>query len=64
MAWQELTVYVLVVAAALYVGRRAWRTWSGRGTACASGCGKGCGEPKNEERPTFIPAGELTLRRR
>lgn len=63
MPWQEWAVVLLVAGAALYLARRTWRTWSGR--ASCGGCGKGCAEPPAKEvAPTFIPTGELTLRRR
>ena len=38
---QLASVGVLVVAAALYVVRAAWKTWFGKS---ASGCGSGCGK--------------------
>jgi hypothetical protein len=38
---QLMIVGVLVVAAALYVVRAAWKTWAGKSVSgCASGCGK------------------------
>jgi FeoB-associated Cys-rich membrane protein len=51
---QLIVVGVLVAAAALYVVRGAWKTWSGKS---AKGCGAGCGkcatpaaEPKRDGR--------------
>jgi hypothetical protein len=65
MAWQEWASAVLVAGAALYLVRRTWRTWFGRGAGCGGGCGKGCGgEPAKDGTQAFVPAGELTLRRR
>jgi hypothetical protein len=38
MDWQLLAVDLLILAAALYLARQAWRTWRGRGKGCG-GCG-------------------------
>jgi len=59
---EQLIAVVLIVAGALaYLGRSAWRTWSGRGGGCGKKCS--CG-PKPEAGPRLIPAEELTLRLR
>jgi hypothetical protein len=64
--WQLLIVGLLVVLAAAYLGRRAWRTWS----ASKGGCGGGCHCPdKNrtaakEPSVTLIPVEQLHRRRR
>lgn len=61
MNWQFLLVSVLVVAAAAYLLRAAWRTWAVR-----SGCGGGCGCAKKggAERGTFVALEQLTVRGR
>lgn len=58
MDWQLLTVIVAIGVAGAYLLRRAWRTVAGR----KGGCG-GCGGAPREEG-TFVPVGQLTLRRR
>ena len=61
----QLVLAMLIVgAASLYLTRRAWRTWSGRGGGCGKGCGDGCAAPKQETPATFIPSSQLTLRAR
>lgn len=65
MDWQLLLVVVLVVLALLYLGRRALRTWRGKG----AGCG-GCKCPSPAKTPnaaateTLIPIDEVRLRKR
>jgi hypothetical protein len=44
MDWQLLTVGGAVLAAAGYLARSAWQTWSGGKAGCGSGCGK-CSTP-------------------
>jgi hypothetical protein len=63
--WQMPLVALTVLAAGAYLARRAWRSLTGRK---AAGCGGGCGCAATAKRPesegTFIPAGQLTVRRR
>jgi len=40
---QTLLVFAIVAAAALYVGRRVWRTVAAARRSKADGCGTGCG---------------------
>jgi hypothetical protein len=54
MTLQLTLVAMIVAAAALYVARRAWRTWTARG--CAGGCGKPSVEPAT---PSLIAADDL-----
>ncbi len=43
---QLVVVGVVVLAAAAFVVRSAWRTWFGKASGCASGCGKcSAGDP-------------------
>jgi hypothetical protein len=64
MDWQLFIVSLLVMGAAAYVGRRAWRTWHAAGKSCGSGCG--CGSPVSalaaRGPAAFIPSEQLTLR--
>jgi hypothetical protein len=59
--WQLPLTAAVVAAAALYLARRAWRTWTSRG------CGD-CGCAKKpaaaEQGGTLIPPESLTLRPR
>lgn len=59
MSPQTILVSIAAVAAASYLARAAWRTWSGAG--CEKGCG--CG-PKAEAGPKLIAAEELLARAR
>jgi hypothetical protein len=53
-AMVQLTIVgMLVVAAASYVARAAWKTWFGPSKGCGSACGKcatSAPEPKREGR--------------
>lgn len=66
MDWQLVLVSLIVLVAAVYLGRRSWRTWRGS----KSGCGGSCAcasKPKAAEgngRAALIPSEQLTLRRR
>jgi hypothetical protein len=64
--WQLLLVALALASALSYLGRRALRTWSGRGSACA-GCKCDTSKPA-ASRPSadasFIPSEQLGLRRR
>ena len=61
MDWQLMLVVPAVALAALFLGRRSWRTWFGR-SGCA-GCGR-ASATSGRPRETLIPAEQLTLRRR
>jgi len=66
MNGQMLIVIPLIVLAALYVGWRSWRTWTAQGKGCGGGCGSGCASGKHaaakEQKPSWIPAEQVTLR--
>ena len=54
MDWQLVGVGLCLLAAAAYVGRSAWRTWTG-----PAGCGSGCGRcaiptPVDERRISLL----------
>jgi hypothetical protein len=57
MSLQTILVLVIAAAAALYLARVAWRTFTSSG--CAKGCG--CG-PKSEPAKTLIAPDELLVR--
>jgi hypothetical protein len=57
MDWQLGAVVACLAAAAAYLGRRAWRAWSGRCGGCCSGGGAAPGG-------RLIGADELTARLR
>jgi hypothetical protein len=63
--WQLVLVGLLVAAAAWYLVRASWRTWTAKKGGCGGGCG--CGRqataPRRGDR-TVIPVQEVTLRRR
>ncbi len=66
MIWQLSLVGVILVAAAAYLARRAWRTWGRKASGCG-GCGSGCkGESPSVsgQEGRLIPANQLTVRRR
>ncbi|MBI4963818.1 MAG: FeoB-associated Cys-rich membrane protein [Desulfomonile tiedjei] len=60
--WQEIIVGLLVIAAALFIGKRFWKNFKGAGTP-GSDCGCGCsgcsqgGEPNAECQPDRARAG-------
>ena len=67
MIWQLAIVALIVVAAAVYLIRKTWKTWSGSGQGCGGGCGcsKAANIPeKNQDSLTLIPADQLTIRSR
>jgi hypothetical protein len=66
MDWQLYLAGIGIAAAAVYVSRRAWRTWAHKGSGCGGGCGSGC----KSASPTtsngsgrLIPLDQITLRR-
>ena len=63
MDWQLLIVGLAVLAAAAYLGRRAWRTWAGKGSGCGS-CSCHARAAQTAPRATLIPSEQLTLLRR
>jgi hypothetical protein len=44
MELQLIAVVVIVAAAAAFLIRATWKTWTGKKSGCVSGCGK-CGTP-------------------
>ncbi len=58
MIWQLSLVGLMVVAAAAYLTRRAWRTWGRKASGCG-GCGSGC---KGESRSRFGTVGAVDSR--
>ncbi len=65
MSWQLAIVLLIVAAAAAYLVRQTWRTWSGAAAGCRGGCG--CSRTQAappEGKVTLIPSDQLTLRRR
>ncbi len=63
MIWQLAIVVLIVGAAAVYLVRQTWRTWSGAGCRGGCGCSRTPVAPP-EGKVTLIPADQLTLRRR
>lgn len=46
---QLAIVAMLIAAAAVYIGRSMWKSWSGKAaTGCAAGCGKCAQAPETE----------------
>jgi hypothetical protein len=67
MDWQLYLAGVAIVTAAVYVSRRAWRTWAHKGSGCGGGCGSGCksAAPDAASAPTrLIPLEQIMVRRR
>jgi FeoB-associated Cys-rich membrane protein len=66
MDWQLVVAILLVVAAAGYLGRQAWRTWTAKKGGCAGGCGcgKAAGSAEGNGQAAIIPSEQITLRRR
>jgi hypothetical protein len=61
---QLIAALVLVGFAALYVGRRLVREWSGRGNAgCAGGCGCSAAvqPPKGADKRVLVPLKQITV---
>jgi hypothetical protein len=54
---QWILVALVAAAAAAYLGRQAWRTWT------ATGCGKSCGcSGPRSEKPGLVAADDLLTR--
>jgi FeoB-associated Cys-rich membrane protein len=67
MTWQLIAVLVIVAAAAVYLIRQTWRTWSRKAGACGGGCGCARKTPTatgSNGTAALIPSEQLTLRRR
>lgn len=65
MTWESIVVALIVAAAAGYLIRQTWKTWSKK-----SGCGGSCGcssskdvSATNEGQITLIPSEQIILRR-
>lgn len=66
MDWQMPLVGLGVAAAAAYIARRAWRTWTRKGSGCGGGCGAGCktaAPPAEGGQGRRIPLEQITVRR-
>ena len=63
MDWQWALVGLCVALAAVYLARRAWRTWRGRAAGCG-GCKCAAPPARKEGTTTLIPAEQLTMRPR
>ena len=63
MDWQLPLVLLCLAAAALYVVRRTWLTWRGRGGGCG-GCKCSKPEAAATRKDALIPVNDLTLRLR
>ncbi len=65
MDWQLVLTMGCVAMAAVYLGRRSWRTWTAKGKSCG-GCGS-CGSKTAASTPTaakLISTEMLTARLR
>ena len=66
MDWQLSLAGIGIAAAAVYVSRRAWRTWAHKGSGCGGGCGSGCksaSPAKSSGQGRLIPLQQITVRR-
>jgi hypothetical protein len=64
MDWQLPLVLTCLALAVVYLARRTWRTWAGRGSGCGT-CK--CGDKATANDPSgtkFIPIEQVTLRSR
>jgi hypothetical protein len=66
MPWQMPLVLLVIAAAAVYLARQTWRSWTG---TKSGGCGGGCGCSKatateSKDGVTLVPVEQVTLRRR
>lgn len=50
MDWQFVIIALAVAGAVAYLGRAAWKTWTGAKVGCSSGCGK-CRESAAPREP-------------
>ncbi|HEV3259087.1 MAG TPA: hypothetical protein VG013_19600 [Gemmataceae bacterium] len=66
MIWQLILVALLVTAAACYLARAAWRTWTGSKSGCGGGCSCGPKQaaPTVKGQGTLIPSEQLSMRLR
>ena len=66
MDWQLTLTAVAVAAAAAYVGRRAWKTWTRKGAGCGGGCGSACkgAAGASDGATRLIPLEQITVRPR
>ncbi len=67
MDWQLPLASFAIAAAAVYVSRQAWRTWTHKGKGCGGGCGSGCksASPSTASAPSrLIPLDQIMVRRR
>jgi len=67
MDWQLPLASIAIIAAVVYVSRRAWRTWAHKGSGCGGGCGSGCksASPNTANGAArLIPLEQITVRRR
>jgi len=63
MGWQLPIVCILVLGAAVYVVRKAWRTWHPPHGSCGGNCGCASNSTTSAtQRAGLIPSEELTLR--
>lgn len=58
METQLIATYVLVAAAAFYIGRSLWKSLRGSGKGCGAGCGK-CAAITDSDKPGRIPLGQV-----
>jgi hypothetical protein len=61
MDWQFPLVLVFLALAVLYLARRTWRTWRGKGGGCGT-CK--CGTESSDHSTKLIPVEHVTLRSR
>jgi hypothetical protein len=67
MDWQWALVALAVVGAFVYLARTAWRTWVSAKGVCGGSCncsGAGKEAAAGNGKAMFLPADQLTLRRR
>jgi hypothetical protein len=65
MTWQLGIVLLAVAGAVLYLGRTAWRAWTGGKAGCAGGCDCGTKPATHAATPaTLIPVEQIKLRKR
>lgn len=58
--WQGIVVGLIILAAAIYVGRRAWRRLRAfSASRSAASCETGCGKCGSETKSSAAPANSL-----